>query len=114
MTYKAHPDDRLEAAFAASLTRQDALGLIAEDCGVSASLVSRMRLRAQDLWAEACPAWSERAVRRQLLEDGWIKARRRDYRLPARPSGRRTWIAWTGAATVAVLFLAIPAARWVF
>lgn len=112
MTYRSHSDETLEAVFSAALTRQDALGPIAREFGVSESLVSRMRVRAERLRAETGPSWSERSIRKQLLKDGWIMVRRDRYQLPARPV-RWKLIAIPIAATAAVMFVAIPAARMV-
>lgn len=111
MTYKAHPDDTLEAAFKASLTRDSCLAPIACEFGVSESLISRMRVRAENLKAQASQEWSERSLDRQLIKDGWLRVRRSQYQLP---KPRRNWFRVAPAVTITILVFTIPVARWMF
>lgn len=111
MTYKPHNDDTLEAAFKASLTRDSGLAPIAREFGVSESLISRMRVRAENLRAQASEKWSERSLDRQLIKDGWLRVRRSQYQLP---EPRRNWFRVAPAVTITILVFTIPVARWMF
>ena len=82
------PDSTLQAVFADTLKEPDTtLVELGNRHGVSASLASKMRRRAEEIALDN-PGWSQRALVSQLIQDGWVSVRRTEYVLPPSRSCR--------------------------
>lgn len=111
MTFKAHSDEVLEAAFRDALTRPAPLSQVGKDHGVSGSLISKMRIRAAEIAAVSGKRWPSRSIKRQLLRDGWVIVRRASYRLPIRTSPIATLRNWS--QSLAAVIATTPIVRWI-
>lgn len=95
------PDAKIQAVFADTLSSPDTtLVALGSHHGVSASLASKMRRRAEDI-ARNNPGWSQRALTKQLIQDGWVSVRRNEYALPSSSPSRAS--TWRALAVIAAL-----------